>query len=260
MKKILLVGELNQIMSSLNTHLASKFQTQICMDNLDVVKAMLKVFRPDMVVSCLVGIGQMDSRIFDLFSERYPHMPMMFVGTSEECAFYQNKYNNEKYEYVIRPTTLGRLLSKCEEMLLVEEDNANSDTEGEAKEESASGKKCILAVDDSGIFLRTIKNMLDERYDVVVANSGQLAIKQAKKRIPDLIILDYEMPEWDGRKTLIEIRNDDELKDIPVVFLTGVSDKPHITAVLALKPSGYLLKPIEQQRLFETIEEALIEI
>ena len=260
MKKILLVGEMNQIMGSLNTHLATKFQTQICMNNLDVVKAMLKVYRPDLVVLCLVGATQMDSRILDLFSEKYQYVPMMFIGTAEECAFYQNKYDNEKYEYVIRPTTLGRLLSKCEEILIEEEDRAKPEAECEVKEESASGKKCILAVDDSGIFLRTIKNMLDEKYDVVVANSGQFAMKQAKKRIPDLILLDYEMPEWDGRRTLIEIRNDEELKDIPVVFLTGVSDKPHITAVLALKPSGYLLKPIDPQRLFETIEEALIEI
>ena len=84
MKKILLIGELNQIMSSLNTHLATRFQTQICMDNLDVVKGMLKVYRPDMAVVSLVGVGKMDSRILDMISEKYSYMPVMFVGTMEE--------------------------------------------------------------------------------------------------------------------------------------------------------------------------------
>ena len=85
-------------------------------------------------------------------------------------------------------------------------------------------------------------------------------MKQAKKKAPDLILLDYEMPEWDGRRTLEEIRNDEKLKDTPVVFLTAVADKAHIAAVLELKPSGYLLKPIEQQTLMDTIEKALIKI
>ena len=75
-----------------------------------------------------------------------------------------------------------------------------------------------------------------------------------------MILLDYEMPEWDGKKTLEEIRNDEELKDIPVVFLTAVRDREHIAAVLKLRPSGYLLKPIEPQVLMDTIERAMVRI
>lgn len=94
----------------------------------------------------------------------------------------------------------------------------------------------------------------------MVANSGMMALKQAKKKLPDLILLDYEMPEWDGKKTLEEIRNDEELEDIPVVFLTAVRDREHIAAVLKLRPSGYLLKPIEPQVLMDTIERAMVRI
>ena len=55
-----------------------------------------------------------------------------------------------------------------------------------------------------------------------------------------------------------EIRNDEELKDIPVIFVTAVADKEHIAAVLNLHPAGYILKPIEREKLCDTIEEALI--
>ena len=99
--------------------------------------------------------------------------------------------------------------------------------------------------------------MLEKDYDVAVANSGMMAIKQAKKKMPDSILLDYEMPEWDGKKTLEEIRKDEAIKDIPVVFLTGVADKENITAVLAMKPEGYLLKPIDPDKLMDTIEKVL---
>ena len=99
--------------------------------------------------------------------------------------------------------------------------------------------------------------MLEKDYDVAVANSGMMAIKQAKKKMPDLILLDYEMPEWDGRKTLEEIRNDEELKDIPVVFLTGTVDRKKIVTALSLKPNGYLLKPISRKQLSERIKELI---
>lgn len=77
----------------------------------------------------------------------------------------------------------------------------------------------------------------------------------AKKKHPDLILLDYEMPGWDGKRTLEEIRKDEEIMDIPVMFLTGVADKEHIAAVLGMKPEGYLLKPVEQSKLLSMIEE-----
>lgn len=256
MKKILLVGELNQIVGSLNEHLSTRFKTQMCADNYELVKAMDKIYKPDMVVVYLVGHGEFDIRILDYFKARNAIVPVLFVGTAEECKVYDSYLENNQFDYVIRPTTLGVLLQKCTEMMSTVEAVAEENSVPIAEQE----KKCILAVDDSGILLRSVKAMLEQQYDVSVANSGKMAIKQAKKKTPDLILLDYEMPEWDGKKTLEEIRSDEELKDIPVVFLTAVADRANIAAVLKLKPSGYLLKPIEQQVLIDTIEKCMIKI
>lgn len=209
-----------------------------------------------MAVVCLRGVGELDKRILDYFAERNVKRPVLLIGTQEECEAYEKYCEDEQFECLARPTTLGLLQRKCEEMLnlaeVVEEEKA---VEGVTQQ-----RRSVLAVDDSGILLRTVKAMLEKTYDVMVANSGMTAIKQAKKKVPDLILLDYEMPEWDGRRTLEEIRNDEDLKDIPVVFLTAVADKAHIAAVLNLRPSGYLLKPIDQQVLIDTIEKALIKI
>ena len=255
MKKILLIGELDQVLGSLNHHLASKFQTQMCTTDLDMVRAMSKIFKADLTVVCLNENGDSYDQVLELFQDKYSQMPVLLIGKEKECRSYGRYYEQKQFDYLTRPLTLGMMLRKCEEMLKIYEPEAES-----TQEDTVAERKQILAVDDSGILLRNIKTMLEKQYDVAVANSGMTAIKQAKKKTPDLILLDYEMPEWDGKKTLEEIRNDEDLKDIPVVFVTAVADKAHIAAVLELRPSGYLLKPIEQQKLYDTIEKALIRI
>ena len=144
MKKILLIGELNHIIGTLNKYLSTKFQTQMCMDNFEMVKSMRKVFGPDMVLVSLIGCNQMDVRILDYFCDRYPQMPVLFVGTTEECEVYQEKYESNHFEYLIRPTTLGMLLQKCENMLNMEEENETEDSQ-EKIEENVQSKKRIFS-------------------------------------------------------------------------------------------------------------------
>lgn len=255
MKKILLIGELNQTVSSINGYLSTRFHTQICVDSLELVKGMTKVFVPDMAVICLVGVGDLDIKILDFFVDNRSDMPILLIGTSEECKVYEKYYEKENADFVVRPTTLSELMKKCSGMLQIED--KEPEMINQIVENEAPRKKKVLVVDDSGILLRNVKTILDKDYSVAVATSGILALKQIKKNTPDLILLDYEMPEWDGKRTLEEIRNDEEIKDIPVVFLTGVADKEHISAVLGLKPEGYLLKPVDPQKLIDTIETVL---
>lgn len=258
MKKILLVGELNQTVSSVNKHLSTRFQTQICMDKVDLVRGMAKIFEPDMAVICLVGVGQLDNRVLDFFQNEYTKIPVLLIGTAGECNHYQKYYESEQFDFAVRPTTLSALLLKCLVMLKMADTGEMAEpVKEEAEQPKDEKRRHILAVDDSGVLLRSVKAMLEKDYDVSTATSGMKALKKAQKDMPDLILLDYEMPEWDGKKTLEEIRNDEQLKDIPVVFLTAVADKSHIMAVLGMKPSGYLLKPIEPQKLLNTIDTVL---
>ena len=119
-------------------------------------------------------------------------------------------------------------------------------------------KKHILVVDDSGTMLRTIKSWLEPKYQVSIVNSAANALSFLGMKQPDLILLDYEMPGWDGKKTLEAMRQNPTLAEIPVVFLTGISEREHIVKVLLLNPAGYLLKPTNKERLIETIESVKI--
>lgn len=117
------------------------------------------------------------------------------------------------------------------------------------------GRGRILVVDDNPLMLKVIKEHLHEEYDVATAVSGRVALRFLENREVDLILLDYEMPEEDGASVLAKIRNIERLADVPVIFLTGVSDRKKIKKALAMKPDGYLLKPIDHEKLMSTIKK-----
>lgn len=116
-------------------------------------------------------------------------------------------------------------------------------------------KKKILVVDDSGAMLRTVKEWLQDKYQVVLANSGAMAIKCLAVNKPDLVLLDYEMPICDGSQVLEMIRAESDFADIPVIFLTGKNDKESVMKVTALRPEGYLLKSMESEQIIKAIDD-----
>ncbi len=116
-------------------------------------------------------------------------------------------------------------------------------------------KKKILVVDDSGAMLRSVKAWLEDKYQVILANSGAMAIKYLATNCPDLILLDYEMPICDGKQVLEMIRAEVEFAKIPVIFLTNKNDKESVLSVSTLKPSGYLLKTTEPNQVVKIIDD-----
>lgn len=116
-------------------------------------------------------------------------------------------------------------------------------------------KKKILVVDDSGAMLRNVKGWLEDRYQVILANSGAMAIKYLTLNKPDLVLLDYEMPVVNGKQVLEMIRTEVEFSSIPVIFLTSKNDRESITQVMSLKPDGYLLKTMKPDDIVKTIDD-----
>ena len=113
----------------------------------------------------------------------------------------------------------------------------------------------MLVVDDSGAMLRSVKAWLEDKYQVILANSGAMAIKYLAMNHPDLILLDYEMPICDGRQVLEMIRAEAEFSTVPVIFLTSKNDKESVMKVTALKPDGYLLKTMEPAQIVQAIDD-----
>lgn len=115
-------------------------------------------------------------------------------------------------------------------------------------------KKQILVVDDSDFMRSNMVRLLGNDYEVLESNSSIAAIKSITVNRPDLILLDYEMPVCDGRQTLEMIRSDEDIADIPVVFLTGRGDAESVRKVMSLKPRGYLLKTMPEEDIKKYID------
>lgn len=163
------------------------------------------------------------------------------------------KWNGKNHK--TRPITGELLLEQCKKMLrLNQKETSDADIKA-AQGAQPAKKKMILVVDDSGLMLRNVKSLIEFKYQVNVVTSGEKALASMEKRRPDLVLLDYDMPGWDGKKTLEKIRENPDYQDIPVVFLTGVAEKGRITSVLHLNPAGYILKPPDKEKLLGIIGE-----
>lgn len=122
------------------------------------------------------------------------------------------------------------------------------------KEEYANRKPKILIVDDSEFMRGRMVKLLQADYDLIEASSSISAIKKIAVNRPNLVLLDYEMPVCDGRQALEMIRSENDIADIPVMFLTGRGDRESIKNVVALKPEGYLLKNMSDEEIKKSID------
>ncbi len=133
--------------------------------------------------------------------------------------------------------------------------NAVRDYLVKENEEQEKRRHKILVVDDSEFMIARIRSLLAGKYDVIESDSSISAIKIIAVNRPDLVLLDYEMPVCDGKQALAMIRSDKDIADIPVMFLTGRSDKESVKNVKALKPEGYLLKTMPDDFILKTVED-----
>lgn len=253
MNKILLVGKLNSTTKELFGILSRRFQVQVTDEQAQLVKNMVLVVDPDMVLLNVTELEDIQESILQVLHRKYGDLPVLVFGTEEACNRCKDYFSYGQFKRLLRPAAKDIIVRACYQLV----ENSENAQEQKTLEVDEDEMKNILVVDDSPVTLRGIKAMLDKDYVISVATSGEQALKTIKKKRPDLVLLDYEMPGWDGRETLEKIREDAEISDIPVIFLTGVADKDHIAAVLKLSPAGYLLKPAEKEKLIGTIEEVL---
>ena len=116
----------------------------------------------------------------------------------------------------------------------------------------------ILLVDDTPANLELLVDCLSENgYEVSVAIDGETALKQSQVVCPDLILLDVMMPGIDGFETCRRLKDNDQTKDIPVIFLTALSDQEHILKGFSVGGVDYVIKPIFQQELLARVRTHL---
>jgi chemosensory pili system protein ChpA (sensor histidine kinase/response regulator) len=118
--------------------------------------------------------------------------------------------------------------------------------------------KTVMVVDDS-ITIRKITERMLKRYgiEVVLAKDGVDATNLLQENIPDLMLLDIEMPKMDGFEVASYVRNDDRLKDIPIIMITSRTGSKHKEKAMKIGVDQYLGKPFQEDDLISNINAIL---
>ena len=118
-------------------------------------------------------------------------------------------------------------------------------------------RSLILIVDDMPENIDVLYNILKNRYEIIVAKNGEKALKLAKEKLPDLILLDILMPAMDGYEVCKKLKNDESTKVIPIIFLTAKSNEEDIERGLKCGVVDYVSKPFNTDELEARIETHL---
>jgi len=116
----------------------------------------------------------------------------------------------------------------------------------------------VMVVDDS-ITMRKVTSRVLERHDmeVVTAKDGLDAVEKLQERIPDLMLLDIEMPRMDGYELATYMRNDSRLKHVPIIMITSRTGEKHRQRAFEIGVDRYLGKPYQEADLLRNVDEIL---
>ncbi|SDB31544.1 Response regulator receiver domain-containing protein [Pseudobutyrivibrio sp. YE44] len=250
MRKILIVGDFSSDTSEVNSFLEQHFHTQLCTNSGKIVRSMLKLYVPDLVLMDIDDFELVQGEVYEAIVEYNPELPVITYGREKKKQMFISYYYSGQCKHIPQPTREVIIREICKEF------NMNADAI--INDVVDIDKKHIIVVDDNPVLLRNMRNMLQDKYRVTLATSAAQCMKAMGQDSPDLIILDYEMPVVDGKQTLEMIRAEEDYKDVPVIFLTGIADKEHVDAVLDLKPAGYFVKPPMQTKIINAIENIFL--
>lgn len=254
MRHIILAGEFNSITQNLYQLLGNDYFIQLGSADADCLKGILRMARVQLILMVVTGLEAEHETLFQVIEEVRPDLPIICIGTEGEIGLFGEHMERKEVSVLYRPVQMKTIKERIGKALGIIPEDAKRIEGNWVKRFGKRTIRKIMLVDDSQIQLRALNNLLQRDYEICMAESGKEALRLLPQFEPDLIFLDYHMPGVDGRETLQTVR-DEGYEDIPVVFLTGVKDRKRIQSVLELNPAGYLLKPVEQNRLYEILEE-----
>jgi PleD family two-component response regulator len=110
-------------------------------------------------------------------------------------------------------------------------------------------RPCILLIDDDYLDITFLAGTLEEDYEVIFASDGVTALESAGRNSPDLILLDVLMPGIDGFEVCHRLKADNRTKEIPVIFITGLSEAAAETKGRKMGAIDYITKPFHPAQL-----------
>lgn len=258
--KVLITGNNQIVVNEFFDRMEDAFECQYTSTREKDIKNHLKCFQPDFFVYALHEESDDTIKSMIPLHKKYISKICLFVivGSPNQCKNFEKLAPDVADIVLVKPMTASAIQDKLLSLMSVntqkEEGIKMLEEESKEQEAPAAPLKHILVVDDDPLILRVIKRDLDGEYEVATAINGKVALNFLSKKQTDLVLLDYNMPDEDGPSVLKKIHDNPATAKIPVVFLTGATEREKIAKALSLKPQGYMLKPIERDKLISTIK------
>ena len=265
--KIMITGKNKKIALDLAGHLEGDrgYKVIKCEASMDTLFDAVPLEIPDVIIICLGNETKESVKVYNALAEstNADWIKVIVVANEEDTNKFTANTGLRKMMLMPRPVSLAALYSKLVEIENSIDEN-NNKVNSLIKEyvnpnaQKTIRRKHVLVVDDDQDQLMQIKEHLSEFYEVTVVRSGEAAFKYLDKHKVDIILLDYVMPQPDGPKVLASLKSNKEFSSIPVVFLTGVSERDKVLkTIVELKPQGYLVKPAKKSEIVAKIIDIL---
>ncbi len=118
----------------------------------------------------------------------------------------------------------------------------------------------VMLVDDHSVVRAGLRLLLESEGDIAVvgeATDGVEAVAKAKEIVPDVIVMDIMMPNFDGYSTLLLLKHDEQTRDVPVIMLTSVGKREKVVEAFRDGAAEYVLKPFRPDMLLRKIDIVL---
>jgi len=181
------------------------------------------------------------------------NIPVLLLTTHQKINDVQRVFDCDVNGYLAKP---------FDPMEVIQQVNACLPTETAIGDHATNGheapKKQILIADDYVLYRRKVALILKHAgFHVVEADNGMMALKQAKKLHPDLILMDVMMPVMDGLEAIRRIREDESLRHVPIIMLTTSVRMKDVPIALASGADAYISKPQSAEQIVEKVRTCL---
>lgn len=258
-KTILLVDDSEPAIIQLRDFLStSGYKVITAQNGSEALDVMSKIIPDAMILDLMMpGIDGFEVLKTIREAEQTAHIPVLILTakhiTKEDLNFLKR---NNVHQLIQKGDVNRDELIKTIEYLTADESEKKDDKKS-VNRPKIKGKPKILIVEDNVDNMITVKAILNSGYTIIEAANGIEGVKMAEKHKPDLILMDIALPEMDGIKAFQTIRGNGILEHIPIIALTASAMTSDRETILAYGFDSYIVKPIDENEFFGTINEVL---
>jgi len=246
--KIIYVDDVSTSLLTLKRRLMAFHEVYPAVSSEAMFKALEKI-TPDII---LLDINMPDANGYEVINSlkenvKYADIPVIFFTSNNDKESVLLGLSLGAVDYIIKPFETNSLV-EC-----IERHVAAARAKKDSLDNEDNSKPRILAIDDVVSILKSIKAALRANYIVHTISKPESVLDFLQLRKPDLILLDYLMPTYNGFELIPMIRELSEHKDTPIIMLTSEGTMTNIKEAISLGACDFIVKPFKDNELNEKV-------